>query len=75
MPDNPMQARLEHQLTKHAHDQYLEELHRTHQHDELLKAAKQLNDLHYLERIKTDWAIREASQNLSTWCGYDRNPC
>lgn len=75
MPDNLLQARLEHQLTQHANSCYLDALHAAGQFDRLLDAAQNLNKLYYLERIKTDWAIREASQNLSTRCGYDRDSC
>jgi hypothetical protein len=75
MPNNPFQPRLEHQLTKHAQDKYLEELHEQHRYDELLKAAKMISDLYYIERMKTDWAIREASTNLSQLYGYDRDSC
>lgn len=75
MPDNPFTPRLEHQLTQHAQACHLDALHAAGQFDRLLAAAHQLNQLYSLERIKTDWAIREASQNLSTRCGYDRDSC
>jgi hypothetical protein len=75
MDANPLEPRLEHMLTQHAHDQYLKKLHETRSYDELLKAACLLNQLYSLERIKTDWAIREASNNLSALCGYDRDSC
>jgi len=75
MSNNAFQPRLEHQLTKHAQDKYLEELHEHHRYDELLEAAKMISDLYHLERIKTDWAIREASNNLSHLYGYDRDSC
>ena len=64
---------LEHQLTQHAQDNYLKKLHESKSYDELLKAACLLNQLYFLERTKTDWAIREASNNLSQLCGYDRD--
>ena len=75
MPENRLEPRLEHQLTLHAQDTHLAELHRCGQFDQLLQAAKLLNQLYYLERIKTDWAIREASTNLGALCGYDRDSC
>jgi hypothetical protein len=71
--NNPLQPRLEHQLTQHAQHQYLQELHDTGQYRELLKAALYLNDLFCLERTKVDWAVREAANNLSELCGYDRD--
>lgn len=73
MNTNPLEPRLEHQLTQHAQDQYLKKLHETQNYDELLKAARLLNQLYFLERVKTDWAIREASNNLADFCGYDRD--
>jgi hypothetical protein len=75
MQSNPLEPRLEHQLTQHAHDQYLNQLHANKSYDELLKAALLLNQLYHLERIKVDWAIREASNNLAEICGYDRDSC
>lgn len=72
---NPMQPRLEHQLTQHAQQEYLKQLHGSGHYDKLLEAALQLNDLYLLERIKVDWAIREAANNLSELCGYDRDSC
>jgi len=75
MDANNLDARLEHQLTKHAQEKYLEELYAHQQYTELLKAAKLLNELHFVERMKTDWAIREASNNLAELCGYDRDSC
>jgi putative heme iron utilization protein len=75
MPTNPFEPRLEHQLTQHANARHLEALHAAGQFDQLLQAAQNLNRLYSLERIKTDWAIREASQNLSALCGYDRDSC
>lgn len=75
MQENKLEARLEHQLTQHAQDKHLEELHACGQFDKLLEVAKLLNQLYYMERIKTDWAIREASNNLSALCGYDRDSC
>jgi hypothetical protein len=73
--NNPLEPRLEHQLTQHAQDQFLRKLHEARQYDDLLKAALLLNQLFHLERIKTDWAIREAANNLSDLCGYDRDSC
>jgi hypothetical protein len=75
MQPNSIEPRLEHQLTKHAQEKYLEELHAQQQYAELLKAAKLLNDLYFVERMKTDWAVREASNNLAELCGYDRDSC
>lgn len=75
MADNHFTPRVEHQLTKHAQEKYLEELYARKQYSELLKAAKLLNDLHFVERMKTDWAVREASNNLAALCGYDRDSC
>jgi hypothetical protein len=75
MPDNRLEPRLEHQLTQHANDCHLDALHAAGQFDKLLEAAKNLNKLYFMERIKTDWAIREASYNLSAMCGYDRDSC
>jgi hypothetical protein len=60
---NPLEPRLEHQL------------HAARNIDELHQAAKLLNQLYHLERIKTDWAIREAANNLAAICGYDRDSC
>lgn len=31
----------------------------------LLEAALLLNTLHHIERVKSDWAIREAAENLT----------
>ena len=73
MKSNPLEPRLEHQLTQHAQDQYLQKLHEAKNYDELLKASRLLNQLYFMERMKTDWAIREASNNLSELCGYDRD--
>jgi hypothetical protein len=75
MDKNPLEPRLEHQLTQHAQDKHLEELHSCGQFDKLLEAAKLLNQLYYTERIKTDWAIREACKNLSSMYGYDPDSC
>jgi len=75
MDTNSLEPRLEHQLTQHAQEQYLKKLHETKNYDELLKAACLLNQLFFMERIKVDWAIREASNNLSELCGYDRDSC
>jgi hypothetical protein len=75
MNANPLEPRLEHQLSQHARDQYLRTLHEARNYDELLKAALLLNQLYGIERIKTDWAIREASNNLAELCGYDRDSC
>jgi hypothetical protein len=72
---NPIEPRLEHQLTQHAQDQFLRKLHETRQYEDLLKAALLLNQLYFQERTKTDWAIREAANNLSELCGYDRDSC
>lgn len=73
--NNPLEPRLEHQLTQHVQDQFLRKLHETCQYDDLLKAALLLNQLHFQERTKADWAIREAANNLSELCGYDRDSC
>lgn len=73
MNTNPLEPRLEHQLTQHAQDQYLQKLHKSKSYDELLQAARLLNQLFFQERIKSDWAIREASNNLAELCGYDRD--
>jgi len=73
--ENNLEPRMEHQLTHHAQDQYLKKLHQSKSYDELLQAALLLNQLHYMERIKVDWAIREASNNLADLCGYDRDSC
>jgi hypothetical protein len=75
MPKNHLEPRLEHQLTQHANDCHLDALHAAGHFDKLLEAAKNLNKLYFMERIKTDWAIREASHNLSAMCGYDRDSC
>jgi hypothetical protein len=75
MSENLLQPRLEHQLTKHAHDKYLEKLHNDKNYDELLKAALCMSDLYFMERIKSDWALREAANNLAELCGYDRDSC
>jgi hypothetical protein len=72
---NPLEPRLEHQLTQHAQERYLDQLHAARNIDELHQAAKLLNQLYHLERIKTDWAIREAANNLAEVCGYDRDSC
>jgi biotin synthase-like enzyme len=73
--DNNLEPRVEHQLTQHAHDQYLKKLHQSQSYDELLQAALMLNQLYSMERVKVDWAIREASNNLAELCGYDRDSC
>jgi hypothetical protein len=73
--NNPIEPRLEHQLTQHAQEQFLRKLHEARQYDDLLKAALLLNQLHFQERTKADWAIREAANNLSELCGYDRDSC
>lgn len=75
MRENNLEPRLEHQLTQYAQDKHLEELHSCGHFDKLLEAAKLLNQLYYMERIKTDWALREASNNLGALCGYDRDSC
>jgi hypothetical protein len=75
MHQNKLEPRLEHQLTQHAQDKHLEQLHSCGHFDKLLESAKLLNQLYYLERIKSSWAIREASNNLSTLYGYDRDSC
>jgi hypothetical protein len=72
---NPLEPRLEHQLTQHAQDQFLRKLHESRQFNDLLEAALLLNTLYFQERTKTDWAIREAANNLSELCGYDRDSC
>lgn len=68
MHSNPIDPKLEHQLTKHAQEKYLETLLETANYSELLQAAKTLNELYFLERTKVAWAIREASNNLSELC-------
>jgi hypothetical protein len=73
--NNPLEPRLEHQLTQHAQDKFLHQLHDSRQFNELLKAALLLNQLYFQERTKTDWAIREAANNLAEICGYDRDSC
>jgi hypothetical protein len=75
MQENKLEPRLEHQLTQHAQDKHLEQLYACGHFDKLLESAKLLNQLYYLERIKTSWAIREASNNLSTLYSYDRDSC
>lgn len=39
----------------------------------LLEAALLLNTLYHMERTKSTWAIKEAANNLSEICGYDRD--
>jgi len=39
----------------------------------LLEAALLLNTLYHMERTKTTWAIKEAANNFSEICGYDRD--
>lgn len=75
MKSNPLEPRLEHELTQHSQEQYLKKLHESKSFDELLKAACLLNQLYFMERVKADWAIREASNNLAEVCGYDRDSC
>lgn len=69
----PIEQSLEHKLTENAQDRWLRKRYEEQDWNGLLEAALLLNVLYHQERTKATWAIREAADNLSEMCGYDRD--
>lgn len=61
----PLEHSTESQFHKAATDQWLVDRFNSGDYRGLLEAALILNTLHQLEKTKTAWAIREASDNLT----------
>lgn len=70
---HPIEQSLEHKLAENAHDRSLRKCYEEEDWNGLLEAALLLNTLYHQERTKARWAIREAANNLSSICGYDRD--
>lgn len=69
----PLEHSTESQFHKAATDQWLVDRFNSGDYRGLLEAALILNTLHQLEKTKTAWAIREASDNLAAQFKVDRD--
>jgi hypothetical protein len=69
----PIEHSTESQFHKAATDQWLVDRFNSGDYRGLLEAALILNTLHQLEKTKTAWAIREASDNLAAQFKTDRD--
>lgn len=69
----PIEQSLEHKLSQNAQDRWLRQRYDEKDWSGLLEAALLLNTLYHMERTKAHWAIREAADNLSDICSYDRD--
>lgn len=69
----PLEHSTESQFHKAATDQWLVDRFNSGDYRGLLEAALILNTLHQLEKTKTAWAIREASDNLTAQFKMDRD--
>ena len=69
----PLEHSTESQFHKAATDQWLVDRFNSGDYRGLLEAALILNTLHQLEKTKTAWAIREASDNLAAQFKMDRD--
>lgn len=69
----PIEHSTESSFHKVATDQWLVDRFNSGDYRGLLEAALILNTLHQLEKTKTNWAIREAAENLAGQFGMDRD--
>ena len=69
----PIEHSTESCFRKTATDQWIIDRFNSGDYRGLLEAALVLNSLHQLEKTKTDWAIREAADNLAGQFGMDRD--
>jgi len=69
----PIEHSTESNFHKAATDRWLVERYNSGDYRGLLEAALLLNTLHQLERTKSNWAIREAADNLADSFGMDRD--
>ena len=69
----PIEHSSESSFHKAATDQWLIDRFNSGDYRGLLEAALILNTLHQLEKTKTNWAIREAADNLAGHFGMDRD--
>ena len=70
----PIEHSTESSFHKAATDQWLIDRFNSGDYRGLLEAALILNTLHQLEKTKTNWAIREAADNLAGQFKLDRDP-
>ena len=70
---HPIEHSTESNFHKAATDRWLVERYNSGDYRGLLEAALLLNTLHQLERTKSNWAIREAANNLADSFGMDRD--
>jgi len=73
MTMRPIEHSTESCFRKAATDQWIIDRFNSGDYRGLLEAALVLNSLHQLEKTKTDWAIREAADNLAGQFGMDRD--
>ena len=69
----PIEHSTESSFHKAATDQWLIDRFNSGDYRGLLEAALILNTLHQLEKTKTNWAIREAADNLAGQFKMDHN--
>jgi len=69
----PIEHTTESNFHKAATDRWLVERYNSGDYRGLLEAALLLNTLHQLERTKSNWAIREAADNLAENFSMDRD--
>jgi hypothetical protein len=69
----PIEHSTESNFHKAATDRWLVERYNSGDYRGLLEAALLLNTLHQLERTKSNWAIREAADNLAENFSMDRD--
>jgi len=69
----PIEHSTESSFHKAATDQWLKDRFNSGDYRGLLEAALLLNTLHQLEKTKTNWAMREAADNLAGHFGMDRD--
>jgi hypothetical protein len=70
---NPLESTPENAFDEAKHTTWLRKRYDEKDWQGLLEAALLLNTLYHMERTKTTWAIKEAANNLSEICGYDRD--
>ena len=70
---NPIEQPVEQSLSQNARDRWLRERYDAKDWNGLYEAAVMLNTLYHMERTKSHWAIREATSNLSSIYGLDRD--
>ncbi len=61
---SPLERSLENELSEEGNARWLQTCHESGDINGLLEAALLLNLLYHQERIKAQWAIREAAENL-----------